>query len=224
MIGITPAAQAAEYTIKSGDNLWTIAKQHHTTVAKIKELNKMSASKLDVGKKLQVPDTVEKNIVSQPAVSRTFRAVTPAPNGATQYTQPDVTSSVDVSRGAVIRRNIMANSFAYIGRPYHYGGTSPKGFDCSGFVRYIFNASGITLPHNSARQYNQGVKVEKASLITGDLVFFHTGGSKRINHVGIYIGDSKFIHAATRRGISVNNLNEKYYKKCYSGARRIIET
>jgi len=221
VLGLVPISNAAQYTIKPGDNLWSIARQHNTTVANIKEINKMSSNKLDVGQKLQVPDIegINVNKVENATISRSGRdpvAVTGAGS--------EVASSITPSRGAIIRRDVITNSFAYIGKPYRYGGMSPKGFDCSGFVSYIFKTSGISLPHQSASQYGKGIAVEKSQLITGDLVFFRTGGSKRINHVGIFIGDNRFIHAATSRGIVTESLNSKYYSKCYAGAKRIIES
>ncbi|MGE5454411.1 MAG: NlpC/P60 family protein [Methylocystaceae bacterium] len=228
ILGVTPAVSAAQHTIKPGDNLWNIARQYNTSVAHIKEINKLSNNKLDVGKKLEVPDNTKANkstvATTVPLVSRNIRPTPPVVNGSPQYTQPEVTSSVQVSRGTVIRRTVVSNSFAYIGRPYRYGGMSPKGFDCSGFVGYIFKSCGISLPHNAARQYSNGTTVDKTALIAGDLVFFRTGGSKRINHVGIFIGNNRFIHSASKKGISINTLDSKYYRKCYAGAKRIIES
>jgi peptidoglycan endopeptidase LytE len=224
VLGWTPITNAAEYTVKSGDNLWKIAQQYNTTVANIKEMNKISSDKLDIGHKLQVPDIKTKTastVNTSAAVSRSGRdSASSAPAG----TEPTVSSSITPSRGAIIRRDVITNSFALLGKPYRYGGMSPKGFDCSGFVSYIFKISGISLPHQSAGQYGKGIAVEKSKLITGDLVFFRTGGSKRINHVGIYIGDDRFIHAASSRGIVTESLKSKYYSKCYAGAKRIIES
>ncbi|MGE5381681.1 MAG: LysM peptidoglycan-binding domain-containing protein [Methylocystaceae bacterium] len=93
-------------------------------MAKIKELNKLSSDKLDVGKKLQVPDNITAPTDPPAAVNRGNR-VYQNTSANLQMTQPEVTSAVTVSRGAVIRRNVLAKSFGYIGRPYHYGGMSP---------------------------------------------------------------------------------------------------
>lgn len=113
-------------------------------------------------------------------------------------------------------------SSKYVGVRYSYGGTSSKGFDCSGYVRHVFKELGITsLNRTSSEMYNQGTKVSKGDLEPGDLVFFNTSG-KRVSHVGIYIGSGKFIHASTSKGVIKTNINDKYYwGKKYVGAKRI---
>ena len=105
---------------------------------------------------------------------------------------------------------------------YRRGGRDPAhGFDCSGFVRYVFQHSvGASLPANSAAQYLSGSKVDRADMKVGDLVFFRTRG-KRISHVGIYLGDGRFIHSpSTGKHVSVSNLTEAYWAKRFAGAKR----
>lgn len=109
----------------------------------------------------------------------------------------------------------------YLGARYRYGGSSSRGFDCSGFTAYIYRQHGIHLPHNSAAQYRVGKPVSRSELKPGDLVFFRTRGN-RISHVGIYIGNGKFVHASSARGrVRVDTLNSGYYHQRYVGARRI---
>jgi len=106
---------------------------------------------------------------------------------------------------------------------YRRGGRAPNtGFDCSGFVHYVFaHALGIDLPDDSASQFNAGVKVARAELQTGDLVFFHTHG-KRVSHVGIYLGDGRFIHSpATGERVHVSRLDEEYWTHRFAGAKRL---
>lgn len=108
-----------------------------------------------------------------------------------------------------------------IGVKYVYGGTTTSGFDCSGFIGYVFGKNGVKLPRTSSGMYSAGNAVSKANLITGDLVFFNTSG-RGVSHVGIYIGDGKFAHASTSRGVRVDKLNDPYYwGKRYVGAKRI---
>jgi cell wall-associated NlpC family hydrolase len=105
---------------------------------------------------------------------------------------------------------------------YHRGGRAPStGFDCSGFVRYVFSHSiGLDLPTNSASQFLAGLKVQRNEMKTGDLVFFRTRG-KAISHVGIYIDNGQFIHSPSAgKTVRVDNLNEAYWSKHFAGAKR----
>lgn len=107
------------------------------------------------------------------------------------------------------------------GVPYKAGGTTKKGFDCSGFTRYVFEQFGVDLPHTSAGQYQLGQKVARKDLKPGDLVFFNTNG-RSISHVGIYIGNNTFVHSESGRGIVKTKLTDPYYwGKRYVGATRI---
>ena len=109
-----------------------------------------------------------------------------------------------------------------LGIKYRYGGSTTKGFDCSGFVQYVFGKLGIDLPRSSRDQFKVGEKVTKDELRVGDLVFFNTNG-KGVSHVGIYMGDGRFVHSSTSKGVTYTSLNDKYYAKRYVGARRILD-
>jgi len=109
---------------------------------------------------------------------------------------------------------------------YRRGGRAPAtGFDCSGFVHYVFaQVLGIDLPSDSASQYVSGVRIARAEMQAGDLVFFHTRG-KHVSHVGIYLGEGQFIHAPTTgERVKVNRLDETYWARRFAGARRPLTT
>jgi len=111
----------------------------------------------------------------------------------------------------------------YIGTPYKFGAAagSTYAFDCSSFVQYVFQQSGIELPRTSVSQSYVGEKVDKAYLSTGDLTFFKTGGGG-ISHVAIYAGDGKILHASSSQGVTVSNMNSSYWTKAYVTARRVL--
>jgi cell wall-associated NlpC family hydrolase len=110
----------------------------------------------------------------------------------------------------------------YLGGRYSYGGSSPGGFDCSGFTMYVFNKYGISLPHSAAGQSGYGSRVSRGSLRNGDLVFFDTTGG--ISHVGIYIGNGQFINAENyRSGVTIDSLNTAYWSRTFVTARRVLQ-
>ena len=118
---------------------------------------------------------------------------------------------------------IVAYAKTFLGKPYVYGGSSPSGFDCSGFTSYVYGQCGISLARTSYAQASQGTAVSKSELQPGDLLLFTTNGSSGgISHVGIYVGNGQFIHAANAtRGVVYDTINSGYYATNYAGARRI---
>ncbi|MFZ5989683.1 MAG: NlpC/P60 family protein [Bacillota bacterium] len=114
----------------------------------------------------------------------------------------------------------MAKSFQ--GVPYVWGGTSPSGFDCSGFTHYVMLQNGIVIQRVSSSQYYDGIWVSKSDLKPGDLVFFSTY-KPGPSHVGIYIGDGQFIHASSGADkVVISDFNKSYYQERYVGAKRVI--
>lgn len=125
---------------------------------------------------------------------------------------------------AHLRASIIRTAKGFIGAPYRWGGSSKKrGFDCSGLTSAVYRLNGVRLPRSSRGQWKAGRPVKRSELLEGDLVFFATAGGKRISHVGIYVGDGKFIHAPRRgRKIRIDLLSNSYFERRYAGAKRYL--
>lgn len=120
--------------------------------------------------------------------------------------------------------NVLSRAVNVLGTPYRWGGSSPsKGFDCSGLVKYAFNDATFDLPRTSnAMASGHGEKVERKDLKPGDLIFFNIK-SRRVNHVAIYLGNDRFIHAPRRgKAVSIDTLNKPYWEQHYVVAKRVL--
>lgn len=197
-----PAPTTSTYTVKSGDTLWDIASAYHITVDQLQALNNLNGDALSLGQTLTVTGQADKpvKIAERPASA-------PAPSRSGQ-----------TSRSS----SVLQYAAQFLNTPYKYGGTSPSGFDCSGFTQYVYKHFGVSLPRTAASQASAGTRVDKANLIPGDLVFFATEGSG-ISHVGIYAGSGRFIHSSspTSGGVIYTSLSESFYSRTYAGARRV---
>lgn len=139
-------------------------------------------------------------------------------NSATAQTSTEAKTpaSTTTAEGTSKGSQVVATAKQYLGCKYVYGGTTPSGFDCSGFTQYVYKQHGVTLNRTSDAQASNGTAVSKSNLQPGDLVIF-TG------HVGIYIGNNQFIHAAnSQKGVITTSMSDSYYVKNYKTARRIF--
>ncbi len=132
------------------------------------------------------------------------------------------TASGDVSRRSSFAISILDQVDRYLDVPYLWGGTTAKGMDCSGLVGTVYRkAVNFDLPRRARDMFRSGTPIAPEDLEFGDLVFFETQGSRVVSHVGIYLGDRTFVHASTKKGVSIAELDSDYYRRRFLGARRV---
>jgi cell wall-associated NlpC family hydrolase len=141
-----------------------------------------------------------------------------------QKSPPDGTSVTIEDESVSVRgKDVVERAEEFLGAPYRFGGTTPRGVDCSGLVYSVYRDFGIALPRRSSDQAQFGARIGRSELQPGDLVFFTTGRSSAISHVGIYAGRGEFIHASTRsRRVKFDRLDNKYFRARYVSARRVL--
>lgn len=132
---------------------------------------------------------------------------------------PTLNQSAGVT--ATLGNKAATHGLRYQGVPYVYGGETPQGFDCSGFIQYVMREVGVNVPRTTYAQYGAGAQVAKQNLQPGDLVFFAAGGAAT-SHAGIYLGNGKFVHADATDGVTVDDLNSGYWAGMYQAGVRVI--
>ena len=170
---------------------------------------------------------VLKDLVSFEKVEVTSRNLDTSRQEETQENNntitPEKTEKPTTSTASNLGQQIVDYAMTFKGYPYVYGGSTPSGFDCSGFTSYVYKHFGYSISRSSSAQANNGREVSKSDLQLGDLVLFKGVNSSRIGHVGIYIGNDEFIHASTEKtGVKISSLNTSGYIARYVTARRII--
>ena len=174
-----------DYTVREGDTLASVAAEHHITVTKLRKENGLpSGRSLIIGSRLKIPDQT----IPLADVLALIRSGGP----------------------------ILEEAKKHLGKRYIWGANGPRTFDCSGFTCYVCRKNGVSLPRTSVRQAEIGNKLKRKELKAGDLIFFDTSKGRKgiVNHVGIYIGNDKFIHASSGAGkVVISSLNQPFYKQ-----------
>ena len=186
---------STEYIVKEGDTISSISAEHHISVAKLRKENRLSPNQsLIIGSKLTIPD-----------------------------------QSIPLSQVLALIKNggpLLEEAKKHLGKKYVWGANGPKTFDCSGFTCYVCNKNGICLPRTSIMQAEIGDKLPRNKLRPGDLIFFDTSKEKKgiVNHVGIYIGGGKFIHASSgAEKVVISSLSQPFYKQRFLWGQRVTK-
>jgi len=199
------------HVVKKGETLGRISKKYRVSVKTIKSANKIKGSLIRTGQKLDIPTT---DVLTAEAA------------GGTVVRPSLVPDSIDIGKlikeNGLIGESVVKIAKTFIGSPYKFGGTSfITGIDCSAYVSKVFRFFEVKLPRTAREIFKVGLKVDKSDLQIADLIFFRTY-AKYPSHVGIYIGNNKFIHASSRaRGVTISSIEERYFRKRYIGARRV---
>jgi len=212
------------YTVRQGDTISGIARSFNLRIKDITAANNLkNNNSIKIGQIIKIP-TGNNVVIRTPQIAKPTEE-TSAAAAAVQRVANLKDLKSPASEGKLsVRDRLVEAGFNLLGVRYRYGGTSEKtGLDCSALVKNLFAKFGLTLPRSSREQYKQGEKVTKEDLQKGDLVFFSSGG-KTPTHVGIYIGDNQFLHAASKaKKVIVSDLSKTWYDLRYLGARRIMD-
>ncbi|MCF6350164.1 MAG: C40 family peptidase [Flavobacteriaceae bacterium] len=131
-----------------------------------------------------------------------------------------------ISSANITLNKVVANALSFQGTKYKYGGTTRKGMDCSGLMHTSFNLAGISLPRTSFEQSKKGIQIALSKVKIGDLLFFKTSKKNRISHVGLVVNvhskNIEFVHSSNSKGVTISSLNEKYWSKAFTIAKRFF--
>ena len=214
------------HVVRRGETLGRIAERHRISVAALRRLNGLEGDALATGLRL----------VIEPCDALAAAGSVPPPLGdadpgqeflaaAAAAQAADESRDVPGEAGATspLSRQVIDLAKTMLNIPYRFGGTTLRGIDCSAYVQRVFGLVDLALPRTAREQFRLGERVDRAGLTVGDLVFFRTYASFP-SHVGIYLGNELFIHASSvGRKVTIDSLEQGYYRKRFLGGRRVIE-
>jgi peptidoglycan endopeptidase LytE len=231
------SANLSIHVVRKGDSIYSIAKKTGVSVSDIMKANHLRSTRLKIGQHLALSKPVERKEVAA-AIKPESVDANALPDGD-ELEEDDLESpdedlasiEMDAEASAALlgkwnspdeRRLFVRVAMGFLGAPYRLGGSSVRGLDCSAFVKKIYSFFNVGLPRTAREQSRVGKRIARNDLEAGDLVFFNTRRSS-IGHVGIYIGNNEFVHAASgkAKAVKVDTLNKPYYDKHFVKAVRL---
>ncbi len=188
------------HTVIKGDTLSKIAKQYNVTLNDIKKWNGLEKDTIYIGQVLKISP-----VAVIPEGDTIHNPVTPDTGTSSTVTTKDPTAN-----GQAIYKKIVETANKLVGTPYLYGGNTPEGLDCSGFIFYAFNQGGLKIGRDSSEGYYSISTTHVKNPVAGDLVFFENTYKEGISHMGIYLGNNKFVHAGTE-GVEISDVTYSYW-------------
>lgn len=222
-------AATKSYTVKPGDTLWTIATKHNLTVNELKSLNSLASDSIKANQKLALSTKTSGNV--KPATAKTTATIKKVTTNSKTIVKE--TSSINSSKKVVastaktkapalssnkVLLRAVETSLPLLGTPYAWGGVTKDGFDCSGFIHYVFNEAGLNMSRlDTIGMHTNSFNVDNP--VPGDLVFFENTYRSGISHAGIYLGDGNFIHAASQK-VEIASIDSGYWKSKFTSFKR----
>lgn len=239
----TASASENTYTVKPGDTLWKIANSTGVTVTELKSMNGLGNDSIRTGQQLMIktnsntfePSSTPKNTYTVKSGDTLWSIATQHQLSILQLKTYNQLSSDTIYVNQVLKLTskgtetlppsetslpkidkLINEAKKYIGVPYKWGGSTSEGFDCSGYLNYVYSHAGVSIPRTVATIWNETKAVSTPSI--GDIVFYNTSGSGA-SHAGIYIGNNKFIGSQSSTGVAIVDMNSPYWSPKYLGAR-----
>ena len=226
----SPLRRGEVYVVKERDMLVGIARKTGVSVAELREINRLPGSALKIGQKLSLkkpepeeqPELLAEDTGDEPETDLADGAVLAPEKAWAEIERRKKENAALLGKWSSPDEPtlLVQAAMGFLGAPYRLGGFSAQGIDCSGLVKKIYHLFDIELPRTANEQSRVGMRVARSDLSEGDLLFFNT--RRRGGHVGIYIGNNEFVHAASRkRGVRVDNLDTPYFNKRFIRAVRL---
>jgi cell wall-associated NlpC family hydrolase len=207
--------------LKSGESLSDLSARYQIDLGALMDYNRLdSADAAKPGARIVIPQTHSKSTQPSPTTASSSAATSKGQLAAASLISSELVAPGGSAKGQLIASTAMK----YLGSRYVFGGTTPSGFDCSGFAQFVHKNAGVNVGRTLWQQFNAGPRVAKSQLEVGDEVFFANTYMPGLSHAGIYIGEGRFVHANNERtGVVVSRLDDEYWAPRFVGAARVRE-